>query len=102
MIVDCLCLIQDFSHVQTLRAHAHRVMAILVVESGEPLCISGDSGSGICIWRIGTSLTQEPLKKWYEHNDWRYSGIHALAVSGTGYLYSGSGDKSIKAWSLQV
>ena len=77
-------------------------MAILVVENGEPLCISGDSGGGICIWSIGTSLTQEPLKKWYEHNDWRYSGIHALAVSGTGYLYSGSGDKSIKAWSLQV
>ncbi|KAM0946355.1 putative [Myosin heavy-chain] kinase chromatin regulator PHD family [Dioscorea sansibarensis] len=93
--------LQDFSHVQTLRAHAHRVMAILVVENGAPLCISGDSGSGICIWSIGTSLTQEPLKKWYEHNDWRYSGIHALAVSGTGYLYSGSGDKSIKAWSLQ-
>ncbi|KAJ0972075.1 hypothetical protein J5N97_020034 [Dioscorea zingiberensis] len=93
--------LQDFSLVQTLRAHEHRVMAILVVDAGEPLCISGDSGSGICIWNIEPSIGQEPLKKWYEHNDWRYSGIHALAASGTGYLYSGSGDKSIKAWSLQ-
>ncbi|KAK9271029.1 hypothetical protein L1049_026618 [Liquidambar formosana] len=65
------------------------------------LCISGDSGGGIFIWTISTPFSQEPLKKWYEQKDWRYSGIHALIVSGTGYLYSGSGDRSIKAWSLQ-
>ncbi|CAL5388559.1 unnamed protein product [Camellia sinensis] len=41
------------------------------------------------------------LQKLFEQKDWRYSGIHALAISGTGYLYTGSGDKSIKAWSLQ-
>ncbi|XP_008783321.3 uncharacterized protein LOC103702608 [Phoenix dactylifera] len=94
--------LQDFSHIQSLRGHEHRVMAILVVDdTSQPICISGDSGSGIFIWTISTSLGKEPLKKWYEHNDWRYSGIHALAVSATGFLYSGSGDKSIKAWSLQ-
>ncbi|WOK94579.1 transducin beta-like protein 3 [Canna indica] len=94
--------LQDFSHIQSLKGHDHRVMAILVLDdTNKPLCISGDSGSGICLWRIDATIDQEPWKKWYEHNDWRYSGIHSLAVSGTGYLYSGSGDKSIKAWSLQ-
>lgn len=82
-----------------LRGHEHRVTAMVVVD--ETLCITGDSGSGIFVWRIGASHGQELVKKWNEQNDWRYSGIHSLAVSG-GYLYSGSGDKSIKAWSLQV
>ncbi|RWV77819.1 hypothetical protein GW17_00061308, partial [Ensete ventricosum] len=92
----------DFSHFQSLKGHEHRVMALLVSDDGnKPFCISGDSGGGIFVWSIGPSLGQEPWKKWYEHNDWRYSGIHCLAVSGTGYLYSGSGDKSIKAWSMQ-
>nr|XP_029118288.1 uncharacterized protein LOC105037214 isoform X1 [Elaeis guineensis] len=94
--------LQDFSHIQSWSGHEHRVMAIVVVDdTSQPICISGDSGSGIFIWTISTSLGKEPLKKWYEHNDWRYSGIHSLAVSATGFLYSGSGDKSIKAWSLQ-
>lgn len=78
-------------------------MAILVLDgTNMPICISGDSGSGIFLWNIGASLGQEPCKKWYEHNDWRYSGIHSLALSTTGFLYTGGGDKSIKAWSLQV
>ncbi|KAG1328096.1 hypothetical protein COCNU_01G020300 [Cocos nucifera] len=94
---------EDFSHIQSWSGHEHRVMAMVVVDgTSQPICISGDSGSGIFIWTISTSLGKEPLKKWYEHNDWRYSGIHSLAVSATGFLYSGSGDKSIKAWSLQV
>ncbi|XP_077231656.1 zinc ion binding protein [Tasmannia lanceolata] len=93
--------LQDFSHVQSLRGHEHRVMAVVVVDAEKPLCISGDSGGGIFVWEIGASVGKEPLKKWCEHHDWRYSGIHSLAVSGVEYLYSGSGDKSIKAWSLQ-
>jgi len=92
---------QDFSHVQSLKGHDHRVMAMVVVDETQPLCISADSASGIFVWRIGSSLGQELVKKWYEHNDWRYSGIHSLAIAD-GYLYSGSGDKSIKAWYLQV
>ncbi|XP_073000075.1 uncharacterized protein [Typha latifolia] len=94
--------LQDFSHLQSLRGHEHRVMAILATSyAGQPLCISGDSRSGIFIWSITSPPELDPLKKWYEHNDWRYSGVHSLAVSETGYLYSGSGDRSIKAWSLQ-
>lgn len=93
--------LQDFSLVQTLKGHEHRIMAIVVIDRAQPLCISGDSSSGIFVWHIGTSASQELLKSWYEHNDWRYSGIHSLAVSGTSHLYSGGGDKSIKAWSLQ-
>lgn len=93
---------QDFSHVQSLKGHEHRVMAILVVDAGNLLCVSGDSGGGIFVWSIGVSPGKEVLKKWNDHNDWRYSGVHSLAVSGTDCLYSGSGDKSIKAWSMQV
>lgn len=92
--------LQDFSHVRSLKGHEHRVMAMVVMDETQPLCISGDSGSGIFVWRIDTPLGQELQQKWYEHNDWRYSGIHSMAIS-EGYLYSGSGDKSIKAWSLQ-
>lgn len=76
-------------------------MALLYVDE-EQLCISGDSGGGIFVWGSSVPLVQDPLKKWYEEKDWRYSGIHALTIAGNGYLYSGSGDKSIKAWSLQV
>lgn len=93
--------LQDFSLVQSLKGHEHKVMAMTVLDVGEPLCISGDSGSNILVWRVDKSLGSEPLKKWSEHNDWRYSGVHSLAISGTEYLYSGSGDKSIKAWSLK-
>lgn len=77
-------------------------MAVAFVDYEEPLCISGDNGGAICIWRASTPLSPEPLKKLQEQQDWRYSGIHALAVSRSQYLYTGSGDKSIKAWSLQA
>ncbi|KAF9609776.1 hypothetical protein IFM89_018224 [Coptis chinensis] len=93
--------LQNFSHVQSYVGHEDRVMSVVFVNATEPLCISGDSGGGICVWSIGVVLGQEPLKKWYEQKDWRYSGIHALAVSGTEHLYTGSGDKSIKEWSLR-
>ena len=94
--------LQDFSHVQTLKGHEHKITAIVVIDNdNQSLCISGDSGSGIFVWRVGTSLKQEPLNKWYETNDWIYRGVHCLAVSGTGHLYTGSRDKSIKAWSLE-
>jgi WD40 repeat protein len=78
-------------------------MAIVAVSNGDrSLCISGDSGSGIFVWCVDSSLKEEPLKQWYEHNDWLYRGLHCLAVSRTGYLYTGSRDKSVKAWSLEV
>ncbi|OIT38586.1 zinc finger ccch domain-containing protein 62 [Nicotiana attenuata] len=93
--------LQDYSHVHSFKGHEQRVMAVAFVDYEKPLCISGDNGGAICIWRASTPLSAEPLKKLQEQQDWRYSGIHALAVSGRQYLYTGSGDKSIKAWSLQ-
>ncbi|RLN31134.1 uncharacterized protein C2845_PM05G37550 [Panicum miliaceum] len=94
--------LQDFSHVQCLKGHEHKITVIVVIDNeNHSLCISGDSGSGIFVWRIDSTLKEEPLNKWYEHNDWLYRGVNCLAVSGTGYLYTGSRDKSIKAWSLE-
>ncbi|KAM0854136.1 hypothetical protein ACQ4PT_050595 [Festuca glaucescens] len=94
--------LQDLSHVQTLKGHEHKITAVVVVDNdNQSLCISGDSGSGIFVWLVDSSLNEEPLIKWYEHNDWIYRGVHCLAVSGTGYLYTGSKDKTIKAWSLE-
>lgn len=93
--------LQNLSHLQSLRGHEHRVMAVVFVDAAEPLCVSGDSGGGLFVWGVGTSSGKDPLKKLYEEKDWRYSGIHALAVSGTDHIYTGSGDKSVKAWSLQ-
>ncbi|XP_006655338.1 uncharacterized protein LOC102722018 [Oryza brachyantha] len=94
--------LQDFSHIQSLKGHEHKITAIVVVDNdSQSLCISGDGGSGIFVWCVDPSLANEPLNKWYESDDWLYRGVHCLAVSGTGYLYTGSRDKSIKAWSLE-
>ncbi|KAK9945884.1 hypothetical protein M0R45_011375 [Rubus argutus] len=75
--------LQDFCHIEE-----------------KPLCISGDSGGGIYVWGTCSPLGQEPLKILYEQKDWRFSGIHALA-SRNGYIYTGSGDRTVKAWSVQ-
>ncbi|KAF6170540.1 hypothetical protein GIB67_031948 [Kingdonia uniflora] len=93
--------LQNFSLVRSLKGHEHRIMAIVFVDGNNPFCISGDIEGGIFIWGIGLNSGEEPLKKWYEEKDWRYSGVHALAVSGMEYLYTGNGDKSVKAWSLR-
>lgn len=77
-------------------------MAVAFVDEGQPLCISGDNGGDICIWGISVPYGEEPIKKLVVEKDWRYSGIHALTVSGSGYFYTGNGDRSIKAWSMQV
>ncbi|XP_031391638.1 uncharacterized protein LOC116203830 isoform X4 [Punica granatum] len=94
--------LQDFSHVHTFRGHEHKIMAVVYVDDEQPLCVTADGGGGIFVWDIGSfPLGNEPLKKWYEEKDWRYSGIHSLAYSRSGYLYTGGGDKLIKAWTLQ-
>lgn len=94
--------LQDFTHVHTFEGHEQKVMAIVYVDQEEEsLCISGDSGGGVFVWGTNVPFRKEPLKKWNEHKDWRFSGIHALCFSKSGYLYTGSGDKSIKAWLLQ-
>ncbi|CAH9128435.1 unnamed protein product [Cuscuta epithymum] len=93
--------LQDYSHVHAFKGHEQRVTAVIFVDDEQPMCISGDNGGAICIWVATVPLGREPIIKLYEQKDWRYSGIHALAVSGNNHLYTGSGDKSIKAWSLQ-
>lgn len=92
---------QDFSHLHTFRGHENKVMALVYVDDEESLCISGDGGGGIFVWEIAASLRQEPLRKWYEQKDWRFSGIHSMTAFGN-LLYTGSGDRTIKAWSLKV
>ncbi|XP_020211147.1 uncharacterized protein LOC109795977 [Cajanus cajan] len=93
--------LQDFSHLHTFRGHENKVMALVYVDEEEPLCISGDSGGGMFIWGMAAPLRQDPLRKWYEKKDWRFSGIHSLAVSRNHSLYTGSGDRTIKAWSYK-
>ncbi|KAF8082472.1 hypothetical protein N665_0824s0020 [Sinapis alba] len=93
--------LKDFSHVHTFKGHQDKVMALIYIKGTESVCVSGDGGGGIFVWSTSFPLEEQPLRKWYEPKDWRYSGIHALAYSGDGYVYSGSGDNTIKAWSLQ-
>ncbi|GAB2229209.1 hypothetical protein Droror1_Dr00023346 [Drosera rotundifolia] len=93
--------LQDFTRVHTFRGHDSRIMALAFVDGEQPLCISGDNGGGICLWAIDVPFKEEPSKSWSEPKDWRYSGIHALAVAPTGLFFTGSGDRLIKAWSFQ-
>lgn len=86
----------------TFKGHEHKIMAIIYTDWEQNCCVTGDSGGGIFVWDIYPPLMEDPVKKWYEAMDWRYSGIHALACASNGYLYTGGGDKIIKAWSLQV
>ncbi|KZV28821.1 hypothetical protein F511_06255 [Dorcoceras hygrometricum] len=97
----CVWSLKDFTHVHSFKGHDHRVMAVCFVDGTKPLCISGDNEGVLCIWEANFPFNDLPIKKLREQKDWRYSGIHALAVSGTEYLYTGGGDKLIKAWSLQ-
>nr|VDD43213.1 unnamed protein product [Brassica oleracea] len=93
--------LKDFSHVHTFKGHQDKVMALIYINGAESVCVSGDGGGGIFVWSTSFPLEEQPLRKWYEPKDWRYSGIHALAYSEDGYVYSGSGDNTVKAWSLQ-
>ncbi|GFP89848.1 NAD kinase 2 chloroplastic [Phtheirospermum japonicum] len=93
--------LQDFTHIHSFKGHEHRIMAIVFVVGEQSLCISGDNEGVICIWKADFPFSKVPMQKLYEKKDWRYSGIHAMAISGTEYLYTGSGDKLVKAWSLQ-
>ncbi|KAL6515509.1 hypothetical protein OROHE_018543 [Orobanche hederae] len=91
----------DYKHVHSFKGHEHRVMAVVFVDGEQPLCISGDNDGVICIWEASFPFSEVPIRKLHEKKDWRYSGIHAMAISGTEHLYTGSGDKLVKAWSLQ-
>ncbi|KAI3680854.1 hypothetical protein L6452_35631 [Arctium lappa] len=92
--------LQGFNHVHTFKGHEHKVMAVVFVNREPPLCISADNGGDIFIWGVKVPFEENAIKRLNEGKDWRYSGIHALAVSESGFFYTGSGDKSIKAWSM--
>lgn len=77
-------------------------MSVIFVDGEQQLCISGDNEGVICIWGATVPFSEVPMNKLHENKDWRYTGIHAMANSGTDYLYTGSGDRLVKAWSLQV
>ncbi|KAL9266818.1 TORMOZ EMBRYO DEFECTIVE-like protein, partial [Drosera capensis] len=99
--IDREVLNKDFTRVHTFRGHDSRIMALAFVDGEHPMFVSGDNGGGICLWEIDVPFKEEPSKSWSEPKDWRYSGIHALAVAPSGLFFTGSGDRLIKAWSLQ-
>ncbi|BBN09842.1 hypothetical protein MPTK1_4g23130 [Marchantia polymorpha subsp. ruderalis] len=88
-----------------LEGHHTQVVLALAVDPVSMRCFSGDSLGHLCAWRLEeeSEEAQTPfLASWQEHTDWRYTGVASLAVSGDGVLYSGSGDKTVKAWSSQT
>jgi WD40 repeat protein len=87
--------------VQTFRGHEQRITAVAVHEASE-LCVSGDYAGHIYAWSIASTRNSAPVATWQEHQDWRYSGVASLAISSDELLYSGSGDRTIKAWSTLV
>ncbi|KAG8044648.1 hypothetical protein GUJ93_ZPchr0393g29138 [Zizania palustris] len=105
--------LQDFSHIQSLKGHEHKITAIAVVENdSQLLCISGDSGSGIFVWCVDASHNNEPLNKCKDKSikAWSLedyslrctmtghkSTVSCLSVA-CGILYSGSWDGSIRSW----
>lgn len=86
----------------SLQGHSHMVAA-LAVDQNTFQCFSGDTSGKICAWKIDGNAADNPLvATWQEHDDWRYTGVTSLAASADGILYSGSGDRTVKAWSSQV
>jgi len=103
VLIDTLRILeQDYRMVQTFKGHEQRITALVVHEASQ-LCISGDYGGYIYAWSAASrENSAAPVASWQEHQDWRYSGVASLAISGDELLYSGSGDRTIKAWSTSV
>jgi hypothetical protein len=97
------------------------------IPRGADLLVSADYGGHIKVWSVirDTRIVQgvgespnsadekaavspgEPspgpgklLASWDAHADWKYFGVLALAVADGKVLYSGAGDRTIRAWSL--
>ncbi|KAG0625573.1 hypothetical protein M758_2G065800 [Ceratodon purpureus] len=90
--------LNDYRLVQTFKGHEQRITAVAVHEASE-LCVSGDYAGYVYAWNIASMDNSVPVATWQEHQDWRYSGVASLAISSDELLYSGSGDRTIKAWS---
>eukprot|EP00850_Spirogloea_muscicola_P016111 SM000128S26244 [mRNA] locus=s128:314028:317231:+ [translate_table: standard] len=90
------------------------------------LLASGDHARGVHVWSLPPQLLADSggpqdvgrapappppqeLAAWQEHGDWRFLGVLALEAlphvadgcTEAPLLYSGSGDHTVKAWSLQ-
>eukprot|EP00850_Spirogloea_muscicola_P019037 SM000182S03927 [mRNA] locus=s182:53650:56808:- [translate_table: standard] len=108
----------------TLTGHGGRVTALAALEvptggsSGHSrrwLLASGDHARSVHVWSLpplpplADGGGPQELAAWQEHGDWRFLGVLALEalphVAGgcteAPLLYSGSGDRTVKAWSLQ-
>lgn len=96
------------------------------IPRGADLLVSADYGGHIKVWSVirDTSVVRGPgespegedkpgvspgepcpgpgklLAAWDAHVDWKYFGVLALAVAEGKVLYSGAGDRTIRAWSL--
>ncbi|KAL2630330.1 hypothetical protein R1flu_015016 [Riccia fluitans] len=86
---------------KTLKGHHTQVILALAVDVNSMRCFSGDQSGLMCVWQLAEDMATPFRASWREHSDWRYTGVASLAVSEDGILYSGSGDRSIKAWSCQ-
>eukprot|EP00850_Spirogloea_muscicola_P003774 SM000015S01274 [mRNA] locus=s15:895323:898965:- [translate_table: standard] len=108
----------------TLTGHGGRLTALAALEvptngsSGHSrrwLLASGDHARGVHVWSLpplpplADGGGPQELAAWQEHDDWRFLGVLALEalphVAGgcteAPLLYSGSGDHTVKAWSLE-
>ncbi|XP_024395086.1 uncharacterized protein [Physcomitrium patens] len=90
--------LSDYKTVQVFEGHEQRITAIAAHEASG-LCFSGDYGGRIHAWNIASIGNSASVTTWLEHQDWRFSGVASLAISNDEFLYSGSGDRTIKAWS---
>eukprot|EP00250_Pteridium_aquilinum_P020629 c24891_g2_i1 orf=30-1550(-) len=96
----CVWSLRDDTLIKSLKGHSQKVMA-LASDQQSSVFISGDYGGELFAWDV-ESTAATCLNKWHHHQDWRYSGVASLAISADNLLYSGAGDKTIKAWSLKV
>ncbi|KAL3688251.1 hypothetical protein R1sor_014560 [Riccia sorocarpa] len=86
---------------KTFEGQHTQVILALAVDVESTRCFSGDQSGRICVWQLEEDITTPFLTSWLEHDDWRFTGVACLAASEDGILYSGSGDRTIKAWSTQ-
>lgn len=85
-------------------------MTSLVLANSNQWLISADYGAEIFIWELrhqefrsnSRIIFPEKIKSWKDHMDWRFFGVLAMAVSETKVLFTGGGDRTVKAWSLEV
>ena len=108
---------QTGSLLHTLSSHSHRITALLPIPpptthpspnaSSEPQwLVSADYGCQVSVWDLGgasddADVAPIEVAKWQDHSDWRYFGVLALCGWEGGVVYTGGGDRVVKAWSMR-